>query len=172
MSLPRKLVNFNLFLEGVGYAGVIPEFTLPKLGRETEDFRAGGMDGPVALDVGGIKLEGEFSTPEHLREALLSLGQADASGSQLRLRGAITRDDASNSTDALEVVIRGRFTEVDFDALKPGTVPMVKFAYTATYLSYRLNNDPTPLIEIDQIGMVYAINGNDRLAEQRAALGL
>ena len=52
MALPRKLKNFNLLLDGESYAGVASEVVLPKLTRKTEEFRGGGMNGPVSADMG------------------------------------------------------------------------------------------------------------------------
>ena len=52
MGLPRKIKNFTLFNEGLSYLGEVDEVTLPKLTRKTEEFRGGGMNGPVATDMG------------------------------------------------------------------------------------------------------------------------
>jgi len=41
--LPKILKNFNVFVDGRGYAGKIDEITLPKLTIKTEEYRAGGM---------------------------------------------------------------------------------------------------------------------------------
>ena len=62
--LPKILKNFNAFVDGRGYAGRIDEISLPKLSIKTEEHRAGGMDIPVAIDMGMEKLEAEltFST--------------------------------------------------------------------------------------------------------------
>ena len=37
--LPRILKNFNLFVDGRGYAGRVDEITLPKLTIKTEEFQ-------------------------------------------------------------------------------------------------------------------------------------
>ena len=44
--------NFNLFVDGKGFAGQIEEFTPPKLTLKTEEFRAAGMDAPIELTMG------------------------------------------------------------------------------------------------------------------------
>ena len=38
--LPKILKNFNVFVDGRGYAGKIDEITLPKLTIKTEEYRA------------------------------------------------------------------------------------------------------------------------------------
>ncbi|MBI6358056.1 phage major tail tube protein, partial [Proteus mirabilis] len=52
MALPRKLKNFNLFMNGVNYVGVAEELTLPKITRKLEAYRGGGMNGSVQIDMG------------------------------------------------------------------------------------------------------------------------
>ncbi len=49
--LPKILRNFNVFVDGRGYAGKIDEITLPKLTIKTEEYRAGGMDIPINIDI-------------------------------------------------------------------------------------------------------------------------
>ncbi len=49
--LPKILKNFNVFVDGRGYAGRIDEISLPKLAIKTEEYRAGGMDIPVSIDI-------------------------------------------------------------------------------------------------------------------------
>ncbi|BET34742.1 hypothetical protein wCIFem_11920 [Wolbachia pipientis] len=49
--LPKILKNFNVFVDGRGYAGKIDEITLPKLTIKTEEYRAGGMDITVNIDI-------------------------------------------------------------------------------------------------------------------------
>ena len=55
--MAKILKNFNLFVDGRGYAGKAEEVTPPKLTIKTEEFRGGGMDVPAAVDMGMEKLE-------------------------------------------------------------------------------------------------------------------
>ncbi|WP_243260345.1 phage major tail tube protein, partial [Pseudomonas aeruginosa] len=50
--IPQTLTNTNLFIDGVSFAGDVPSLTLPKLAVKTEQYRAGGMDAPVSIDMG------------------------------------------------------------------------------------------------------------------------
>jgi len=61
MSLPSTLKNFNLFNDGASYMGIAEEIKLPKLKRKMEAYRAGGMNGPVKVDLGQEGLEMEFT---------------------------------------------------------------------------------------------------------------
>ena len=49
MGMPHKLKQFNVFQNGVLFMGMVPEITLPKLSRKMEEYRAGGMSGPVCM---------------------------------------------------------------------------------------------------------------------------
>ena len=49
---PEVLKNLNLHLDGVGKAGRIEEFVTPKITHKTEEFRAGGMNAPIELEMG------------------------------------------------------------------------------------------------------------------------
>ena len=53
MALPRKHKDLMLFNEGGAYRGEIASVTLPKLGRKFDDWKGGGMDAAVKIDLGG-----------------------------------------------------------------------------------------------------------------------
>ena len=63
MPIKNVLRNINLFVDGRGYAGQVDEFDPPKLTVQTEEYRAGGMDGPVEIDLGLEKLECTLTLP-------------------------------------------------------------------------------------------------------------
>ena len=53
----RVLKNFTLSIDGIGQAGKLEEYTAPEITRITEDFRAGGMDIAVPVDMGMEPME-------------------------------------------------------------------------------------------------------------------
>ncbi|GHT98386.1 hypothetical protein FACS1894126_3800 [Alphaproteobacteria bacterium] len=59
--LPKILKNFNVFVDGRGYAGRVEEVSLPKLSLKTDEFLAGGMDAPIEIDLGMEKLEADLT---------------------------------------------------------------------------------------------------------------
>lgn len=169
MGLPRTLKNCNVFNEGQSYMGVIAEVALPKLGRKMEAYRGGGMDGEVDLDLGQQKLEIELSCAGIMEQVFDQYGITNASGVMLRFAGAYQRDD-TGVVDAVEVVVRGRHTEIDMGKAKPGDKTEFKVKSSLTY--YKLTINGTEKIEIDVLNMIFKVNGVDRLAEQRKAIGL
>lgn len=169
MALPRKLKNFNLFADGESYAGVATEVVLPKLTRKMEEMRAGGMNGPVDADLGLEKLELEWTCGGYVRQVYEQFGIGRADGVLLRFAGAYQRDDTGDVT-AVEVTVRGRHSEIDPGTAKAGDDSPLKVKSTLSY--YKLTENGLTVIEIDLLNMVEIVGGEDRMAEQRKAIGL
>ncbi|WP_295855193.1 phage major tail tube protein [uncultured Xylophilus sp.] len=169
MTLPRKLKNFVLFNDGVSYAGEVPEVQLPKLSRKMEDYRAGGMNGPIKLDFGMEALEMEWTAAGYLRSLLTQWAELRHDAVLLRFAGALQADDVADAIP-LEVVVRGRHSEIDFGKHKAGDATEIKVKSVLSY--YKLTYDGEVLHEIDLMNMVEIIAGVDRLARVRTALGI
>jgi P2 family phage contractile tail tube protein len=76
MGLPRKLKDLMLFNAGEAYVGQVGSFTLPKLTRKMEEWRGGGMDTPFEIDMGGEKLEAEWTCGGPIVEVLRQSGRS------------------------------------------------------------------------------------------------
>lgn len=169
MGMPRKLKHMNLFNDGVSYVGEVTEVKLPTLSRKLEEFRAGGMNGPVDVDFGMEKIELEWKCGGILREPLRQFGALTHDAVLLRFAGAYQRDDNAG-VDAVEVVVRGRHAEIDAGTGKPGDDTEFSVKTTCSYYKITINGEV--LIEIDLANMVEIVGGVDRLAANRAAIGL
>lgn len=168
MALPRKLKNFNVFNDGASYLGQVAEVTLPKLSRAMEDFRAGGMSGPIKIDNGNEAIDLEWTAGGIMRDTLRQYGITTHNGVQLRFAGAYQRDD-TGAVDAVEVVVRGRHQEIDFGNAKAGDDTEFKVKTACSY--YKLTINGVTEIEIDFVNMIETVGGVDRLAQQRQAIG-
>jgi P2 family phage contractile tail tube protein len=169
MALPSVLKNFNLFNDAKSYMGVAESLKLPKLARKFEDFRGGGMDGSVSIDLGQEKLESEFTCAGLMTQVFEQYGTTKADGVMLRFAGAYQADDTA-AVQAVEVVMRGRHAEIDMGDAKAGDKGSFTIKSSLTY--YKLTVDNKVLIEIDLLNMIFIVNGKDMLAEQRKAIGL
>jgi uncharacterized protein len=169
MSLPRKLKNFILFNDGNGYLGEVPEASPPKLTRKMEEYRAGGMNGPIQLDHGMEALEMEWTAAGYMRSLFSQWGTPTHDGVLLRFAGALQADDAALATP-VEIVVRGRHQEIDFGTAKAGENTEIKVKSALSY--YKLTMDGSVLIEIDFVNLIEIVDGVDRLAQTRLALGL
>ncbi|KAB8311534.1 MULTISPECIES: phage major tail tube protein [Rahnella] len=169
MALPKKLKYLNLFNDGNSYLGLVSSLTLPKLTRKLENYRGGGMSGSVAVDFGldddALTLEWSIGGLDEL--VLQQWGST--SDIPLRFAGSLQRDDTGD-VSAVEVMMRGRHKEFDFGEYKQGEDTETKVTTQCTY--FKLTIDGKELIEIDTVNMVEIVNGVDRLAEHRTALGL
>jgi len=169
MGLPQKLKNFATFIDGVNYMGETPEVTLPTLSRKMEEYRSGGMNGPVSLDLGQEKMEAEIKAAGVQTDMLRSFGAGTHDAVLLRFAGAIQSDD-SEAVQAMEVVMRGRLQECKPDNAKAGDMTHITYKYPLSY--YKLTVNGEVLVEIDLPNLVEMVDGEDRLASVRTALGV
>ena len=169
MGLPRKLKNFATFVDGVNYQGEMPEVTLPTLTRKMEEYRSGGMNGPIDLDMGMEKMEAELKGAGWIKGLMAKWGAGTHDALMLRFAGAIQSDDIE-ALQAVEVVMRGRLAEVDPGSAKAGEMTEQTYKYTLSY--YKLTMDGEVVLEIDLVNMVEIVHGEDRLSAVRAALGV
>lgn len=168
MSLPAKLKNFNVFNDGESYLGLVPELTLPKLSRKTEEYRASGMTGPVEIDFGNEVVTLEWTAGGIIKNALKQYGKSSHDGVQLRFSGGYQNDDGGEVT-SVEIVVRGRHKEIDFGNAKITEDTAIKFITTCSY--YKLTIDGEDIIELDFINGTEIIGGTDNSA-MRTAIGL
>lgn len=168
MKLPRKLKGFNAFIDGLNMDGEVTEMTRPKIARKFEDYRAGGMDGTVKVDMGSEELECELKFGGYMEEVVARVGES-INGTQIRLQGALQREDSSEY-DELRIELRGRFAEMDPGSDKAGDDTETSTKFNPTYYKEILNGKL--LCEIDLLAGKWNTGGTDRLEGKRAALGL
>lgn len=169
MALPRVLKHFNLFNDANSYLGVVESIKLPKLSRKLEDFRGGGMDGAVGIDLGQEKLESEFACGGLMTQVFEQYGTTKVGGVLLRFAGSYQADDTA-AISSVEVVMRGRHAEIDMGDAKAGDKGGLTVKSSLTY--YKLTVDGKEIIEIDLLNMIFIVNGKDMLAEHRKAIGM
>ncbi len=91
------LKNMSLFVDGRGYAGNVEEIQLPKLTLKTEEFRNGGIDAPIEVDMGMEKLECEFTLTKFDKEVLRFFGLAPGNSKLLTMRGSVVSDSGEET---------------------------------------------------------------------------
>lgn len=162
------LKNINLFVDGQGHAGEVEEVTPPPLTLVTEDFRAGGMDAPVKLDMGMEAMEASFSMASYNAALLSQFGVSEGNSVQCTLRGAIESFDGT--VKPITINLRGKITSVDEGTWAPGQKPQIQ--YTMNCIYYKRQVDGRLIHEIDIENMKRIVDGVDRLEEIRAAIGV
>lgn len=168
--LPRRLKQFNVMVAGFGLAGICTEVTLPKLTRKLEEYRAAGMNGPVKTDHGHDALKMELTLADPVFSLIQTWGVQSIEGVGLTFRAALERETVDPLVAGYEITARGRFGEIDYGSAKGGDANEVKAMFEVAYI--KITDAGTELIEIDTLNMIERVNGVDRLAEHRQALGL
>jgi P2 family phage contractile tail tube protein len=168
MGLPSKLKNFRLYNDGNSYQGIVGEFTQPKIALQMEEWRGGGMLGPVKIDMGLQLMEAEFTNGGLVKQVMRQFGSTSVDGVLLRLVGAYQSDDTGN-VDQVELVMRGRLEELDMGNAKAGEDTEHKVKVPLSYYKIAVNGRTE--IEIDMLNSIFIVDGVDRYAEIRNALG-
>ncbi|MES3098859.1 phage major tail tube protein [Sphingomonas faeni] len=168
MAFPSKLKQLMMFNNGTAFIGETVSITVPKLVRKLEDYRGGGMNRPVKIDMGGEALEMEAVYGGPMRDILRQYGQLNLSGVQQRFVGSHQNDD-TGAVDVVEIVTRGRHEEIDMGEWKPGEDTEFKVKSQLSY--FKLTWNGVVEVEIDVLGMIEIVGGVDLMAEHRAAMG-
>jgi len=168
MAAEDILKYLNLIVDGRGYAGKIEEYNPPDLTLSTEDFRGGGMDAPIDIEMGMEKLNCSYVLTSYDADVLALRGVKTGSGIQLTARGSLesldgtTKPVVHNMTGKLISMARGTWGS--------GKKPSLTITQSLTY--YREVHNQRTIMEIDKINMIRIIDGVDQLAEHRANIGL
>ena len=162
------LKNLNLFIDGYGYAGNVEELNLPKLTMKTDDFRNGGMDLPIEVELGMEKLESSFSLTKFDAGMLKIFGLAPGNLKPFTFRGSLASDDGTET--GVIVNLRGMLKEADPGSWKPGEKATLKGAIALRYYKLTIGNEV--IHEIDGPNMIRIVNGVDQLAVTRKNLGM
>ncbi|MBS9781226.1 MAG: phage major tail tube protein [Gammaproteobacteria bacterium] len=168
--LPNLIKDAMLSVEGVGYAGQIDISQMPKTARKMEDYWAGGMSGPIEIDMGAEKLEMEFEAHGVDADLLKQYGKTGVAGVGFRINASVENDDDVCTTKALEIIGRGRFREIDPGGHKAGDKGSVKYSVALASIKYTMDGED--IIEIDNANYIFKVNGNDLLEKRRRALKL
>lgn len=163
--IPRVLKNFNVFINGRGYAGLCDEAELPEIVLKMEEHRAGGMDGSYEIEMGQEAMSAKLTMAEYIPELIAALGN----GVRVQLRGALVRD-TDNNTVAVVVELGARPKKFGPGSWKAGDKGSAEHEFAVDY--FRWNQAGEDLIEVDVVNMIRKVGGVDQLAAQRAALSL
>ncbi len=169
MGLARTLKDMMLFNEAMNYMGQCQTVTLPTLTRKTEEVRLAGMNAPVSVDMGMEALSLSFTCPGPMLHVLRQWGNPRVDGVYLRFAGNYQMDDSA-AVDHVEVIVRGRHTEMDFGDQEVGELG--SFTVNSALAYYKLVWNGRTEIEIDPLNMIERVNGVDLLAQRRALLGI
>jgi uncharacterized protein len=165
MALPSVIRNFNGFVDGVSYFGLLLEGKLPQVKIQTEAHRGAGMDGPVGIDMGTEAMTSEMTFAEWSPALFKQMGRQ----ARFVFRPAASSAE-TGETRTIIATVGGLVTTPETGDLKPGANAQLKLMMDVRY--YRLEIDGEEICEIDLVNGIRRIGGVDQLAEIRRAMGL
>lgn len=166
--IPQTLFGQNMSIGGICFQGEVPSFTQPKVTLKTEEFRGGGMDGSIEMDMGLEKMESSFTCTGVRKEALKYFGLANGNAFDATFRGTF-KGKGGVETGTVSTV-RGMLKEVDMGDWKSGDKAEFKYSVAVTY--YKLEVDGVVIYEIDPVNSIRIIDGVDQLTQYRTNLGI
>lgn len=162
---PRTIRNFNAFVDGTGYFGLVSMGKIPALKLKTAAHRGAGMDAPVAVDMGMEALQSELTFDEWNRDMVAGF----ATRVPMVLRPAAMGED-DFVADAWIYTMRIRIAAIDVDDLKPGEAAKMKITGEVDRLKIEKNGET--LFDVDVETGKRVIGGVDQMADMRRAMGL
>lgn len=165
--IPMTLKDCTAFIDGFGWEGRVKTLELPKINFKTEDFRGGGMDTPVPIEMGVEALMCAVTFHEMSPQHFGLLGRMEAANEAIVFRGS---QEKGALVLPIIATMRGGFKSMDPGTWTPGSPAETKYEGGLTY--YKLEVNGQKVIEIDPENSVRIIDGTDQLLARRIALGL
>lgn len=166
--LPFIVRNFAVHVDGQPKRGTGDQLSIPALRLKTEEFRGGGMDIPVDLDLGMEKLEASWRQNNFDNQPYMLFGLAPGNLIPLTFRGHL---HGENGTQRPVIInMRSLITEVDPGSWEPGSKTEQNVTVNPHYL--KITHGEYVIVEIDPYNSRRIINGVDQLANMRVNLGL
>lgn len=158
----------GLYADGKDKVGSLLEYTPPVAEILTEEYRAGGMDMPISMDMGMAAMESGFTIGED--KDILSLFGIKVNGGVIPffILSHLENDVTGEERSVVEE-IRAKVVKIDNGTKTPGSVTPTSVTLKPQY--YRYESDGTTIHEFDPINMVRTINGVDQLATARSSIG-
>jgi hypothetical protein len=168
MPVSSYLRKFVVYVDGYGKIGDCDGATLPKLTLKMDEFRGGGMDIPVEVDLGMERLEFQFTMTSIDDQVIDKFGLFPGQQKAFTVRGSLASHDGTSM--AVVGQMRGTLKSVDMGDFRAGEKVSVTFMVALDY--YKLTRGDRVLIEIDIENVRRIVGGVDQLEKDRIALGL
>lgn len=165
IALPRVLKNFNFYLDGESYAGRADSITLPNIASVVESHRAGGMNGPVEIELGLELMTLQVVISDYDPNLIAKYNTPNL---PVTLRGSFQAQ--GQKAEPVIINARGLHKGLEFGQWQGGSKSTATLNYSLNYFRYRQKD--VEYAEIDLLNMVQKIGGVDQLANDRANIGL
>lgn len=166
-----KLYNANVYVDGDSYAGLAEEVTLPDLKPKMSDHHALSNIGVFELPTGLDKMSMKIKWNTVNRDVMVA--SADFyNAKDIMIRSNIDNWEGGSKSGSVPCVafIRGLSKNLPAVGLKHQDNPEVESEFSCT--GYKLQIDGQTVFDVDFFANKYIVDGEDKLADYRADLGL
>ncbi|MCB2048561.1 MAG: phage major tail tube protein [Novosphingobium sp.] len=169
MGLPSQLKNGNAWIDGDSFLGEFTKVNLGDLKEKTEKIRPGGVLGEIDTPMGIEQGEIEITCAGLWSKIITRFGRAGVASTLFRWQGAY-QEDVEGVVKAGELVARGRIPEASGGTAEIGAKTEQTGKLIWSYI--RWSEDGRVLLEIDMLNCIYIVDGEDRYADIRNAIGI
>jgi hypothetical protein len=171
-KIENYLNEWNVFVDGRGYAGKAKSVTVPKLNQQFTEFKAAGMNAPVDVPMPRHeKLEAQLVLNSFDIKTLELFGVAPGATVAFKVYGSlVSRNDDVHSTESILITMRGYIKSYDMGSWEAGGETSLNLGMTL--VKYTLEHNGKAVIHSEPENMKLEINGKDVLADVRGNLGL
>jgi hypothetical protein len=168
--IPEKINDFNSYLDGTKMIGVAASVDLAEISMKTSTISGMGINGEIdSPDIGqfeSMEQEVQFSTLYSSYADML----APTKTVNLTFRAAQQVYDKTGgyAFKGLRVVEKGRVKKFKPGKLEKGESMEATVTLELTYIL--IENDGSPLVEIDKLNGIYNVNGVDMLKDIKALI--
>ncbi len=171
MKRPEKLISYKVYLDGTELIGTA-DVKLPSLDAITETVKGAGMAGevesptfghfgPMGITINWVKITGDISK------------LAKQKAHHLDMRGAGQQYDVSTGEYSVvpqKVVVKAIPKKTDLGKLEVGAKQDASWEGEVVYL--KLSVEGKEKIELDKFNYIFKVDGEEQLADIKAALGM
>lgn len=163
------MMDFTVWIRDVGKIGECPSFQPPDIQVAVEEYRGGGMDGPVEIPYGIEKIEFDFDLHTWDENIWADLGFGPGSlDVPIEFRGYLLTPNGDEKGVLIETY--SLIKSIKTAKVEPGKKVDMTISCACRYYKHSVGG--TALTEIDMFNKVTIINGFDRSANARALLGI
>ena len=162
--IPEKINDLNTYLDGNKMIGVAASVTLPEVKMKTSTVSGAGINGEIdSPTIGQFEsMEQEIDFNVLYSSAMDMLSPLSVVNLTLRAAQQVYDKTGGYAFKGLRVVEMGRVKTFNPGKVEKGEGMEAKVTLELTYLL--VENDGSPLLEVDKLNGVYKVNGVDMLA--------
>lgn len=174
MATPLNLRDANIFMDftvwidDVGRIGQCPSFQPPDIQIAVEEFRGGGMDGPVEIPFGVEKIDFEFDMHTWDNDVWQYLGYGPGSMNvPITFRGHLMTPEGVEKSVLIQT--KSLIKSIKTNKVEAGKKVDMTIMLNCNFYSHDI--DGVNVCTISLFEKIFVLNGVDRMAGARANLG-